>query len=72
MYIHADIQIFKHIEIYTHRDIYTYTHTCTYARIYMCLAILIISKNYTKVNKSIVEWLNGLLVSMHNYMLCIC
>ena len=38
-------------------------------RIYMCLAILITIKNYTKANKSIVGWLNGLLVSLYNYML---
>ena len=38
----------------------------------MYLATLITSKNYTKVNESIVGWLNGLLVSMDNYMLRIC
>ena len=39
-----------YIYIYTH--IYTYAHI--YTRIYTYLAILIISKNYTKVNESIV------------------
>ena len=38
----------------------------------MCLAILIIIENYTKVNESIVGWLNGLLVSLYNHMLRIC
>jgi len=66
MHIHADIQIFKHTETYTH------THIYTYARIYTYLAILITSENYTKANKSIVGWLNGLPVSMHNHMLRIC
>jgi len=61
-----------HTDIYTHRDIYTHTHIYTYARIYICLTILIISKNYTKANKSIVGWLNRLLVSVHNYILRIC
>ena len=37
----------------------------------MYLAILI-SKNYTKVNKSIAGWLNGLPVSIDNHMLRIC
>ena len=30
----------------------------------MCLTIPVISKNYTKANKSIVRWLNGLQVSI--------
>ena len=38
----------------------------------MYLATLIISENYTKANKSIAGWLNGLLVSIDNYILCIC
>jgi len=63
MHIYADILIFGHRDIYIHTYIYIYT------RIYTCLAILIISKNYTKVNKSIVGWLNGLLVSIYNYIL---
>ena len=46
-------------------DIYIYT------RIYMYFTILIINKNYIKVNKSIAEWLNGLLVSIYNYILYI-
>ena len=35
----------------------------------MYLAILITSENYTKANESIVGWLNGLPVSIDNYML---
>ena len=41
-------------------DIYIYLYLHIYNRIYICLTILIISENYTKVNKSIVGWLNGL------------
>ena len=63
---------------YAHRDtgiwIYTYTYIYIhiYTRIYTCLAILMTSENYIKANESIAKWLNGLLVSMHNYMLRIC
>jgi hypothetical protein len=60
-------QAHRHPRIYTH--IYIYVYAYTYTRIYTYLAILIISENYTKANESIVGWLNGLLVSMHNYML---
>ena len=35
----------------------------------MSLTILIASKHYTEANKSIAGWLNGLLVSMQNYIL---
>ena len=40
----------------TYRYIYIRIHTYTYidTRIYTCLAILIISENYTKANESIV------------------
>jgi len=53
-------------------DIHIYLYLHIYNRIYICLTIPIISKNYTEVNESIVGWLNGLQVSMHNYMLGIC
>ena len=36
----------------------------------MSLTIPIASENYTKANKSIAGWLNGLLVSIPNHMLC--
>jgi len=50
-------------------DIYIYLYLYIYNRIYICLTILITSKNYTEVNKSIVGWLNGLQVSIYNYIL---
>jgi len=53
-------------------DIHIYLYLHIYNRIYICLTIPIISENYTKVNESIVGWLNGLQVSMHNYILGIC
>jgi len=53
-------------------DIHIYLYLHIYNRIYICLTIPITSKNYTKVNESIVGWLNGLQVSMHNYILGIC
>ena len=49
-------------------DIHTYIYI--YTRIYMSLTIPIASKHYTKANKSITGWLNGLLVSMQNHTLC--
>jgi len=53
-------------------DIHIYLYLYIYNRIYICLTIPITSKNHTEVNKSIVGWLNGLQVSMHNYILGIC
>jgi len=47
----------------------THIYTYIYTRIYIYIAILIISKNYIKANESIAGWLNGLLVSMYNYIL---
>jgi len=41
-------------------DIYIYLYLYIYNRIYIYLTIPITSENYTKVNKSIVGWLNGL------------
>ena len=41
-------------------DIHIYLYLYIYNRIYICLTIPITSENYTKVNKSIVGWLNGL------------
>ena len=62
--------------LYTPRDIdtdiYIHLYLHIYNRIYICLTIPMISENYTEVNKSIVGWLNGLQVSMHNHMLGIC
>ena len=49
-HIPGDIDIDIHIHLYLY----------IYSRIYIYLTILITSKNYTKVNKSIVGWLNGL------------
>ena len=50
--------------LYTPRDIdtdiYINLYLYIYSRIYIYLTIPIINKNYTKVNESIVGWLNSL------------
>ena len=65
LYIYIITQTDSNIDIDT--DIYTYIYI--YTRIYISLTILIASEHYTKANKSIVGWLNGLLVSIQNYTL---
>ena len=67
---------YAYTQRHRHKDTDTKTHTHThiyiYTRIHTSLTILMTSKNYIKANESIARWLNGLLVSMHNYMLRIC
>ena len=57
-------------DIYTYIYIYLHTHIYIYIYIYMSLTIPIVSKHYTEANKSIIGWLNSLLVSIQNYILC--
>jgi hypothetical protein len=61
-YINQNTQSICYVYIRRYTDIYIYAY------LYV-LAILIVSKNYIKANKSIVGWLNGLLVSINTYML---
>ena len=63
-----DIDIYSDADTNTDIDIDTYIYT----HIYTSLTILIASENYTEVNKSIAGWLNSLLVSIPNHMLCMC